>query len=109
MSAADTEDYDDASCIALVLTHKRECEDEWIWSGWSFAWIDEKPEWMGATDWNALIEDPDKPTDRAVRFSLKGGGQIRVLEKFRNWTVSDGIVHLSLHGDRSLSVAAHTE
>jgi uncharacterized protein DUF6011 len=63
------------ACNGMLQQEKR-----WKQSGEVFSWIDERPAWMSAADWNLRILPPQKPCARRFRLSLIGGGQIRVTE-----------------------------
>jgi hypothetical protein len=70
----------------MVLTEGR--EQEWRAAGYTVAWIDTRPKWLSVICWSwdkdcladAPLTDPDKPCRRAWRFSLIGGGQIKIIE-----------------------------
>jgi Family of unknown function (DUF6011) len=95
-----------------------EYENYWKQCNLVFAWIDEKPIWVSAGDWQVwILENPEKPCVRRFRLSLIGGGQARVTERFKwsepypgvptgTWcrepelevkTQTDGILHIH-HG-----------
>jgi hypothetical protein len=72
-----------------------------------FAWIDSAPVYIGATVWefSCGIPEPEKPCRRIFRFSLLGGGQLRVTETWRRYKFDD---HESLLPDEpTLTVTAH--
>jgi hypothetical protein len=63
-------------------------EREWRAAGFTVSWIDTRPKWLSVINWSwpndvphewPLI-DPDRPCRRTWRFSLIGGGQIKVIE-----------------------------
>src|SRR5262245_31030239 len=73
----------ESACHGVLLE-----EDYWRQCNLVWAWIDEKPVWVSAVDWEppALLPTPEKPCVRTFRLSLLGGGQIKVVEKFEPFT-----------------------
>jgi hypothetical protein len=64
--------------------HMLEEEDCWRQCNVVWAWIDEKPVWESPVDWDIrILPDPERPTRRRFRFSLLGGGQLTVAERFK--------------------------
>jgi len=64
-------------------------EREWRAAGLAVSWIDTRPKWISIINWSwpedALFKewplvDPKTPCRRAWRFSLIGGGQIKIVE-----------------------------
>jgi hypothetical protein len=98
-------------------------EREWRAAGFAVAWIDTRPKWISVTDWSdsrhhshledAPLLDPDMPCHRAWRFSLIGGGQIKIVEHwvkaydnhpdFPIWNPRTEIV-VAAHGDDRLRI-----
>jgi hypothetical protein len=61
-----------------------EYENYWRQCNLVWAWIDGKPVWVSAADWDTwILPTPEKPCVRTFRLSLLGGGQIKVVEKFQ--------------------------
>jgi len=64
-------------------------EDRWQQCHLVWSWIDERPVWLSPVDWHAsILPDPQRVTNRRFRFTLLGGGQITVIERFRRWTLT---------------------
>src|SRR5262249_14545587 len=61
-----------------------EQEDYWHQCGLVWSWIDERPVWLSPVDWYLdILPDPKSATNRRFRFTLLGGGQITVIERFK--------------------------
>jgi hypothetical protein len=65
-------------------------ETEWRAGAKVVSWIDPEPVWVSASEWDwgdspemGFPPDPPAPCKRIFRFSLIGGGQIRVTEDWR--------------------------
>ncbi len=68
-------------------------EDIWRQCGLIFAWVDQTPTWVSPVHWDLdILPDPKVATQRCFRFSLLGGGQIRVLEKLELMDGLDGTI-----------------
>jgi hypothetical protein len=101
------------SCIECV----RGKEIEWNRKAYCFSWIDPEPTFCPASDWSMLFTkdgnwdiafpDPTEPCVRILRFSLLGGGQIRVIENFVAIPAHWNYGPVSLHGRIKLKVTAH--
>lgn len=92
----------------------RRCEAEWTAASQRFAWIDLEPAWISAGDWSAygrdgFPQDPLKPCQRVIRFSLIGGGQIRVTEQWTDRKLFDHDNEIWCELDSKLLVSAHTD
>lgn len=104
-------------CRQGVLKYVRQKETEWKQHGLCYAWIDPEPAWAPAGqsswyyDYDPVSKEfgfpyPKTPCRRILRFSLLGGGQIRVIE---TWKESD----IDVNHDRTwraavgLRVTAH--
>jgi hypothetical protein len=72
-------DFWEGACEGVL-----QCEAEWRQRDQVFSWIDEKPVWVSAADWDTtqVLSDPKTPCTRHFRLSLIGGGQIKVTENF---------------------------
>jgi hypothetical protein len=58
-------------------------EDYWRQCNLIWSWIDERPVWLSAVDWDIeVLPNPDEPMQRVFRFTLLGGGQIMIREHF---------------------------
>jgi hypothetical protein len=95
-------------------------EREWRDTGFTVSWIDTRPKWISIIDWSipgdahpgnvaqsALI-NPPAPCRRAWRFSLIGGGQIKIIE---HWVKTNDAPPLDpvCNSHTNLIVAAHTD
>lgn len=84
---ADPDDEDGffkSACSGMLLE-----EDYWQQCGLTWTWIDERPVWVSPVDWNFdILPDPKSATNRRFRFTLLGGGQITVIERFRPWPLT---------------------
>jgi hypothetical protein len=82
---------------ASALEHSREMELRWMAERRSFAWIDPAPCFMVAADWSCLFR-ADRPkeavyqfpvpcgaSNRIMRLTLLGGGQLRSTEQYREY------------------------
>jgi hypothetical protein len=84
-------DAEYAEWTSRATKHMREKEIAWTRAGYCYAWIDPEPTFCTVSEWSTLFDrdgdfafpDPTTPCTRILRFSLLGGGQIRVLERFR--------------------------
>jgi Family of unknown function (DUF6011) len=75
-----------------VVSEQRKLEAEFRAQGRVVVWIDQAPTYMDASSWDwYAIESPTLPCKRIIRFILKGGGQIRVQEKFCEQDLGPGI------------------
>jgi hypothetical protein len=83
-------------------------EGEWRRLGRVFSWIDEKPAWDSAADWQRILPDPEKPCTRRFRLSLIGGGQIKVGEDFELFDVGSEHPSLCICYEPKLQVQAFT-
>jgi hypothetical protein len=106
-TAADDENgFFESACYGMLAY-----EDFWQQCGLVFAWIDPKPVWVSAADWNPYAENgfppfPTRACNRIFRLSLIGGGQIRVTEHCDHpW--SEGEKEFWPNGDPELLVTAH--
>jgi hypothetical protein len=102
-----------------------ECEGEWQAKGFSVAWIDTHPKWIPVTCWGPpldILPRPHQPIKRMWRFSLIGGGQLRIAEHWTNrrvvfpagfeglkedWVLYDGTQ--IWHEKTTLKVTAHAD
>jgi uncharacterized protein DUF6011 len=97
----------------------REQEQEWRAAGLTVSWIDTHPKWLSVCDWDTFHDDPlmkiltwpTEPCQRAWRFSLIGGGQIKITE---HWVkIDDKIFPTHFFRTRNskttLAVAAHVD
>jgi Family of unknown function (DUF6011) len=63
-----------------------EQEDLWAQCKLVWAWIDERPVWLSPVDWDFdILPYPEREMQRSFRFTLLGGGQITVIERFKLW------------------------
>ena len=84
-----------------------EYEDYWQQADLVFSWIDERPVWLSPTAWwLEVLLPPPHPVLRQLRFSLLGGGQIQVREKFELSGWSDESYRTMCHGNKILKVTA---
>jgi hypothetical protein len=67
-------------------------EDFWQQMNIVWSWIDERPVWLSPVNWwlevlpNPEVKDPQiAKIERSFRFTLLGGGQIKVIEHFKLW------------------------
>jgi hypothetical protein len=64
-----------------------EQEDFWRQCRLVWSWIDDKPGWLSPVDWDfQILPNPQRAMNRRFRFTLLGGGQITVNERFKSWT-----------------------
>jgi hypothetical protein len=83
---------DDFDFVAYARDAMVRHEREWRDAGLTVRWIDTRPKWIPVTYWSvahdahpgnveqAPLIDPTAPCRRAWRFSLIGGGQIKIVE-----------------------------
>jgi hypothetical protein len=109
------DDFDfEPYCWEWMVKHEREWRD----AGFAVSWIDTRPKWVSIINWSepkniaafrgSPLIDPIAPCQRAWRFSLIGGGQIKIIE---NWVKSDEPPPLSpvWNSHTDIVVAAHTD
>jgi hypothetical protein len=109
-------DWDDYDFVPGAREYMAKREREWRAAGYTVAWIDTHPKWFPVTDWSVqegyatepwILADPETPTRRTWRFSLIGGGQIRVTE---HWTETHEPRWRPVWNSKTtLAVAAHTD
>src|SRR5260370_39459449 len=73
-----------------ALEGMERCEAGWRLRHKVWSWIDQKPTWVSAAEWDSDLGDgfppnPTEPCRRRLRFSLIGGGQVRVSEHWKAW------------------------
>jgi hypothetical protein len=106
---------DDDDFLQSSLRGMAKCESEWQAAGAIYSWIDPYPAWVSAGDWSEYLgdgfpRDPLKPCRRIIRFSLIGGGQIRVTEQWTDKPLYDGATkEIRCELDPKLHVSAHTD
>jgi hypothetical protein len=84
-----TEPDDEYDFFSSACNGMLEEEDRWRQCGLVWAWIDERPVWLSPVDWHhSILLDPKRAMNRRFRFTLLGGGQIVVIERFRRWTLT---------------------
>lgn len=67
-----------------------EQEDYWRQCNLVWAWIDPKPVWVSAAEWDLhILPNPERLCVRQFRLSLLGGGQIKVTENFDRFLFDD--------------------
>lgn len=100
----------EANFIASALEAKAKAEAEWQRLGNVYAFVQPEPYWISFADWSiyANIEDPKVPCDRVIRLDLIGGGQIKVVEKFRKLHFKDN-TYIITSSKPELHVTAHCE
>src|SRR5262245_31848390 len=108
------EDPSNDDFLQWAIQGMTKCEKEWRDAGTVFSWIDPQPVWVSAGDWSEYLgdgfpRDPLKPCRRIIRFSLIGGGQIRVVEAWTDRTIFDGDERIWCETDPKLLVSAHTD
>jgi Family of unknown function (DUF6011) len=113
-----TLDSDPDGFFRNALDGMERCADKWRAHGKVFAWIDQQPTWISAADWTdygcdgGFPPDPTAPCRRRLRFSLIGGGQVRVTEI---WEIRPdefgcgGLPDLGCIRDKELFITAHGE
>jgi hypothetical protein len=79
----DEEEFDFA---ASAREWMRKHEVEWTNAGERYAWVDQEPTWVSACDWDVYVFQmenlPEKLVNRFYRFTLIGGGQLTVIERY---------------------------
>jgi hypothetical protein len=80
-----TDPEDEDNFFASACHGMLQEEDYWQQSRLTWSWIDERPVWVSPVDWYPeILPDPETAAmDRCFRFTLLGGGQITVIERFR--------------------------
>jgi Family of unknown function (DUF6011) len=69
------------ACLGML-----EQEDLWAQCKLVWTWIDERPVWVSPVDWDfEILPYPEREMQRSFRFTLLGGGQITVIERFKLW------------------------
>jgi hypothetical protein len=106
-------DDDDIEFRASAVRGMQKEEAEWRRAGKVFSWIDLEPDWVSAAEWYMGSQwgypaEPTAPCNRILRFSLIGGGQIKVTEEWRLRHHPPYEPWLSCYEPR-LAVKAHTE
>jgi hypothetical protein len=116
-TTAPTPDDESYDFVGWARESMAEHEQNWRAAGFTTSWIDTHPKWFDITCWSApdgywddtrVLADPVTPCQRTWRFSLIGGGQVRITE---HWTktyepTTDRPVWNS---KTALTVAAHTD
>jgi hypothetical protein len=120
---ATTNDEFDYDFARWCRDHMAEEEAMWTQLGFSVAWIDTHPKWLSVTAWGCpiyILPDPNRPIKRMWRFTLIGGGQLRITEHWTNrrvvcpfgldglkedWVIHDG--EQVWHEKTTLKVTAH--
>jgi Family of unknown function (DUF6011) len=105
---------DDDEFLQWALEGMAECESKWHAAHVIYSWIDPYPVWVSSGDWSeylgdGFLPDPLKPCRRVIRFSLIGGGQIRVTEQWTDRPLFDGDKGVWCEADSKLLVSAHTD
>jgi hypothetical protein len=115
--ALNTDDFDfEPHCREWMVKHEREWRD----AGFAMSWIDTRPKWWPVISWSSprmtaeldVVHSPlitlTTPCDRAWRFSLIGGGQIKIIE---HWVKTNDPPPLDpvWNSHTDLVVAAHTD
>jgi Family of unknown function (DUF6011) len=111
--AADWENYDFVPGAREYMT---ECEQEWRAAGLMVAWIDTHPKWVSVVHWSwrndqhtwEPLIDPEGSCRRAWRFTLIGGGQIKITEYWTDRPLFVGDTFLPREERTTLTVSAHT-
>jgi hypothetical protein len=94
------------SCRAYVVPRMRDLELQYQGNS-TLAWIDPEPVWVSACEWNITILDSPKTLCwRTIRFSLIGGGQIKVTEELSERLPK--FPEYYRRGDPDLVVTAHS-
>jgi hypothetical protein len=105
---------DDDEFLESALAGMAKCESKWHAAHVTWSWIDPYPAWVSASDWSeyqgdGFPRDPSKPCKRIIRFTLIGGGQIRVVERWTDRPLFDGDTHIWCELDPKLLVSAHAD
>jgi len=112
--ATSQEDYDFAP---HAREHMTKFEQERRALGWAVAWIDTHPKWISIVHWSwpkdwdgfpRCLTDPVTPCRRTWRFTLIGGGQIRITEHWTNRQLYVGDLDHPWEEKTTLAVSAHT-
>jgi hypothetical protein len=84
-----TESDDEYGWFPSACNGMLEQEDYWQQGRLVWSWIDERPVWLSPVDWRvSILPDPQHEMNRRFRFTLLGGGQITVVERFKRWTLT---------------------
>jgi hypothetical protein len=86
-------------CQSMLLEEDRWAQCDLVW-----AWIDERPVWLSPVDWYLeFLPDPKQEMQRRFRFTLLGGGQITVTERWKRWELTPGVTpgKLDFHCDQT--------
>ena len=84
-----TEPNDEYGWFPSAANGMLEEEDRWQQCRLVWSWIDERPVWLSPVDWHSsILPNPQRETNRRFRFTLLGGGQITVIERFKRWTAT---------------------
>jgi hypothetical protein len=104
---AELKEYSDL-CRASVAASMRDLEYRYQ-GDFTLAWIDTEPDWVSACEWGngIILDDPKTLCWRTIRFSLIGGGQIKVTEELSSYYKSFGLESYLRDGDPDLVVTAH--
>jgi hypothetical protein len=101
--ADDDDGFFESACYGVLSQ-----EDYWRQCGLVWSWIDQKPVWVSAADWDLqILPEPERPCVRQFRLSLLGGGQIKVTEDFELSGIPDW-PHVTCY-EPKLRVQAQTE
>ena len=85
----DTDPEDEYGFFASACHGMLMYEDYWRQCRLTWSWIDERPVWVSPVNWYPeILPDPETEMDRRFRFTLLGGGQITVIERFKLWTLT---------------------
>lgn len=81
----DEDGFFESACYGML-----EQEDYWRQCNLVWEWIDPKPVWISAAEWDPhILPNPEKLCVRQFRLSLLGGGQVKVTENFECFLSDD--------------------
>jgi hypothetical protein len=106
---AELKEYNDL-CRASVTASMRDVEYQYR-GDFTLAWIDTEPAWVSACEWSngIILDDPKTLCSRTIRFSLIGGGQIKVTEELGDYFRCLSEECYYRRGDPDLVVTAHLD
>jgi Family of unknown function (DUF6011) len=105
-------DREEQEFVESASRYMVECQERWAKKGKAvISWIDEKPVWVGAADFDVILQnwgEAKAPFKRVFRFSLIGGGQIKTVEHFDWWPSREPRKDQSIGHDKTdLVVTVH--
>lgn len=109
ISGNSEQDQEAAACLKRAL-EKREAEEAvWKSHGWQVRWLSQ-PDYIGPGLWDLPLWRDDwwdrKPGREVFRFSLIGGGQMKITKEWKRYNVGNGETQVFAEKDR-IELTAH--